>query len=347
MRIGPAARALGISTSWMRYLADHDIVPSVRSRGGHRYFDLAAVREAWERNTVQLPGGTHERKAPVFSSQYELDGLMEHVVWEQAQTKLDLAVDSPAYGVMHYAMTEMVNNAIDHSGGTTVSVTVFRDGDDVECVVEDDGAGVFAHMCEHLALPGLEAALLELSKGRRTTAPDHHTGEGIFFTSKAVALFELQANAMVWVVDNRREEQAVGESRVVRGTRVRFVISETNSVDLGALFRRYTNDDFRFSRTRPSVKLAEIGTEFVSRSEAKRLLVGLEQFDEIEVDFADVTRVGQGFADEVFRVWPALNPGKRVIPVNMVPMVEFMVRRAAQAGVDASERPPRLNHRPD
>jgi len=278
----------------MRYLADHDIVPSVRSRGGHRYFDLAAVREAWERNTVQLPGGTHERKAPVFSSQYELDGLMEHVVWEQAQTKLDLAVDSPAYGVMHYAMTEMV-----------------------------------------------------LSKGRRTTAPDHHTGEGIFFTSKAVALFELQANAMVWVVDNRREEQAVGESRVVRGTRVRFVISETNSVDLGALFRRYTNDDFRFSRTRPSVKLAEIGTEFVSRSEAKRLLVGLEQFDEIEVDFADVTRVGQGFADEVFRVWPALNPGKRVIPVNMVPMVEFMVRRAAQAGVDASERPPRLNHRPD
>lgn len=347
VRIGPAARALGISTSWMRYLADHDIVPSVRSEGGHRYFDLAAVREAWERNTVQLPRAAREHKELRFTSRYELTGLMEHLVWEQAQSKLELEAGSSAYGVMHYAMTEMVNNAIDHSGGTAVRVTVRGDGDDLEVVVEDDGTGVFAHMSEHLGLPGFEAALLELSKGRRTTAPDRHTGEGIFFTSKAVALFELQANGIVWIVDNRRDEQAVGESQVVRGTRVRFVVSTTDSVDLSELFRRYTNDDFKFSRTRPSVKLAEIGTEFVSRSEAKRLLTGLEQFDEIEVDFADVTRVGQGFADEVFRVWPALHPGKRVVPVNMVPMVEFMVRRASQVSSAAGEHPLRRNHRPD
>jgi hypothetical protein len=38
---------------------------------------------------------------------------------------------------------------------------------------------------------------------------------------------------------------------------------------------------------------------------AKRLLAGLAaDFDAVEVDFAGVTDVGQGFADELLRVWP-------------------------------------------
>jgi STAS-like domain of unknown function (DUF4325) len=93
------------------------------------------------------------------------------------------------------------------------------------------------------------------------------------------------------------------------------------------VFREFT-EDHAFVRTRPAVKLFDIGTEFVSRSEARRLLDGLDQdFDVVEVDFAGVTDVGQGFVDELLRVWPHAHPGKTVVPVNMNPAVNFMVTR--------------------
>ena len=76
------------------------------------------------------------------------------------------------------------------------------------------------------------------------------------------------------------------------------------------------------------VKLFEAGTTFVSRSEARRLLDGLAaDFNTVEVDFTGVSDVGQGFVDELLRVWPDSHPDKTVIPANMNPAVEFMVRR--------------------
>jgi hypothetical protein len=47
----------------------------------------------------------------------------------------------------------------------------------------------------------------------------------------------------------------------------------------------------------------------------------------VEVDFTGVTDVGQGFVDELLRVWPVAHPGKSVIPTNMNEAVEFMIQR--------------------
>jgi len=96
---------------------------------------------------------------------------------------------------------------------------------------------------------------------------------------------------------------------------------------LPGIFAQFTRDH-AFVRTRPVVKLFEIGTVFVSRSEARQLLNGLEaDFDTVEVDFAGVIDVGQGFVDELLRVRPTAHPGKTVIPTNMNAAVEFMIRR--------------------
>jgi hypothetical protein len=35
---------------------------------------------------------------------------------------------------------------------------------------------------------------------------------------------------------------------------------------------------------------------------------GLERFEEVLIDFADVEEVGQGLVDEVLRVWPNQYP---------------------------------------
>jgi hypothetical protein len=87
-------------------------------------------------------------------------------------------------------------------------------------------------------------------------------------------------------------------------------------------------EDFESTRTRIVVKLFDLGDRFISRSEAKRLMSGLERFREVVLDFNGVREVGQGFADEVFRVWSVANPEVRLVPVNMTRPVEFMIRRA-------------------
>lgn len=76
------------------------------------------------------------------------------------------------------------------------------------------------------------------------------------------------------------------------------------------------------------VRLSDTDSVLMSRSEARRVLSGASGFAEVDVDFTGVEYVGQGFADEVFRVWPSLNPGVQVNPINMIEAVEFMVRRA-------------------
>ena len=96
-------------------------------------------------------------------------------------------------------------------------------------------------------------------------------------------------------------------------------------------FREFT-EDFAFVKTRIVIKLFDSGERFISRSEAKRVLQGLERFKEVTLDFRGVTEIGQGFADETFRVWPSTHPEIRVVPVNMCPAVEFMVKRALPKG---------------
>jgi STAS-like domain of unknown function (DUF4325) len=40
-----------------------------------------------------------------------------------------------------------------------------------------------------------------------------------------------------------------------------------------------------------------------------------------------IADVGQGFVDELIRVWPNTHPDKSVIPINMNAAVEFMITR--------------------
>jgi hypothetical protein len=84
-------------------------------------------------------------------------------------------------------------------------------------------------------------------------------------------------------------------------------------------------------RTRTVVKLFGLGRDFVSRSEARRLLHGLEMFREVVIDFQGVTGIGQGFADEIFRVFAEQHPATRLTAANMSAPVRFFVERAERA----------------
>lgn len=82
--------------------------------------------------------------------------------------------------------------------------------------------------------------------------------------------------------------------------------------------------------TRQAVKL--LRRNYVSRSEAKRLLHNLDRFSEIELDMRGVGHVGQGFADEVFRVFRQAHPGIRIEAVHASPAVAAMIAHARTTG---------------
>lgn len=328
VRIADVARELGLSPTRIRQLADAGVIPSSRTSGGHRLFDLAAVREAVARRT--LPGdpltatmGTE----PSWHQELTLLGLSEDVVWRRVARDLNIDPTSRAGRLIGYSFTEMLNNAIDHSDSERVAITWWADTSQWTFEVRDYGVGVFPKLRTGLGLASDFESVQELSKGKRTTDRAHHTGEGIFFTSKAVDLFRLTSSGVRWTVDNLRQDEALGSVLMTEGTSVICQIDPQTDRTLPSIFAEFTRDH-AFVRTRPVVKLFEIGTVFVSRSEARRLLDGLDvDFDTVEVDFAGVIDVGQGFVDELLRVWPEAHPDKTVIPTNMNRAVEFMIQR--------------------
>ena len=289
-------------------------------------FDPGAVRSALARlESAAVSQGRWS--APDWERELPLTGLQEDVVWQDAAaTVLRDRLSPQARSIATYAFTEMLNNAIDHSGAHDVRIAIWVSRVEARFELADQGAGVFPHLQEKLHLEDVYDALGELSKGKTTTDPEHHTGEGIFFTSKAVDVFSLESGGLRWTVDNVRGDQAVGASEVERGTRVRWEMDPATSRELSAVFAEYT-DDHQFTRTRTVVRLFAFGVRFVSRSEAKRLMRGLDRFQQVSMDFTGVEEVGQGFVDEVFRVWPGQHAGTRVEPVGMSGPVEFMVRR--------------------
>lgn len=347
VRIGALAKEVDLSVGWLRKLADDGAIPSVRSGSGHRRFDVEAVRDALARRqqpvTVATAATVVPQQHPQWNRSVSLAGLEEHEVWADVVADLQLDRSSLAVRIMTYAFTEMLNNAIDHSEATQAQVSVWSSTERLGFAIRDDGVGVFRRLRTGLRLDDDFTSIQELTKGKRTTAPDKHTGEGIFFSSKAVDLFQLTSAGLRWTVDNIRADVAVGDAPHQPGTLVYAEISPATTRELQQLFQQFTVD-FEFVRTRPVVKLFGLGMTFVSRSEARRLLDGLDEFTEVEVDFNGVTDVGQGFVDELLRVWPSSHPGKRVIPVNMSEAVEFMVRRGLP--VDAAGTGPATGTRP-
>lgn len=260
---------------------------------------------------------------------FSTDGLEEDNVWSNVSGRSPAiqSANENAKHVLQYAFAEIVNNAIEHSGSKTIDVFIPESADPIIFEVTDYGVGIFDHVQRRLGLDSRLSAIQELSKGKVTTAPERHTGEGLFFVSKAADVMEIDSGGLVWIVDNLRQDHAVLSTQVRQGTRVRVAVSSQKKEMLQEIFSSYTHN-FEFSKSKIVVKLFSIGVLFMSRSEARRLVQNLEKFKEVVLDFKGVQGVGQGFADEIFRVWKRAHPDILLAPVNMSEEVEFMINRA-------------------
>jgi hypothetical protein len=325
VRIGDIARMLGLSVSRVRQLADQRVIPSWRTTGGHRVFDPAEVAILIEFGGIS-GGGRQRPGAPEYEGDFPIAGLAEDVVWRDIVSSIGLDVETGGVHIMEYAFEEMLNNAIDHSDGAVARVRFWSSSEALDFVVADDGVGALARLRQELGLPDDLSSIQELSKGKRTTNPAEHSGQGIFFTSKAVDRFSLSANGWRWTVDNVVGDQYVAEAPRAAGTVVACRLDPATTRTMTEVFGEFTRGS-SFDVSRPRIALLAYGRRLISRSEAKLLLEGLDAFAEVELDFGGVEAVGQGFVDQVFRVWAAAHPGTRVVPIDMSPAVRFMVER--------------------
>ena len=263
-----------------------------------------------------------------FSRTYLANGLEEDRVYDEValHCRLSGEVGESVRRLLHYAFTEMLNNAIDHSKSRDCAVRFRLDPFWAEFEIRDKGIGLFHSIADKFNLPGEDAAVGELVKGKTTTMADRHSGEGIFFTSKVADRLSLRSHRIDLTFETSPEDVLLGKERFLTGTRVAFRLKRRSRKRLEKIFDTYSPEEFDFRFEKTSVHVRLFGSECVSRSQAKRLVANLERFREVNLDFKGVRRIGQGFADEVFRVFAQRHPHVSIHTTHVDSALEPMIR---------------------
>lgn len=260
-------------------------------------------------------------------------GLAEDVVWRFRILPSIKNVRQNVIDVCQYGFTEMLNNVFDHSGSPDAVIGYKQDYARIEMTILDHGIGVFEKIRTAFNLIDRRSALLELSKGKLTSDPKHHTGEGIFFTSRMFERFSILADDLFYVRTRHDNEDWLIEANdhdYVKGTSIQMSIATDATWTRAEVFNHYQGDDLRFRKTHVPVRLGRYpGEQLVSRSQAKRILARFDGFSEVMLDFQGVTEIGQAFADEIFRVFRIDHPNIRLHWINTTPEVERYIVAAS------------------
>lgn len=295
------------------------------------------VRKLVEEGLVTATGQTRARV-------YELRKIVDHRftlavdpqleedrVWRDAVLPMVLPLSENSTRIAQYGFTEMLNNAKNHSEGTEIVVTVQRSAIDLEMSILDDGVGIFRKIRRDLGLDDERHAILELAKGKLTTQPERHSGEGIFFTSRAFDQFILTSHTLALLHEADTADWLLEDTDFSPGTFVGMEIGVDSHRSLKSIFDRFASgeEEYGFTRTVVPVRLAQYGEEnLVSRSQARRLLARFDRFREVVLDFDGVDTIGQAFADETFRVFAREHPEIHLARTRANSEVESMILRS-------------------
>jgi anti-sigma regulatory factor (Ser/Thr protein kinase) len=290
-----------------KLVAEKALVSEGKTRD--RVYRLASLAE-WQRDYAIKPGVEEDQ---AWSRDISL------VLGKLPQNVLD---------IWHFCFTEMFNNAIDHSGGTSIYVKIAKTAANTQMMLMDNGVGIFRKIQAAMGLLDERHAILELSKGKLTTDPSKHTGQGIFFTSRLVDSFDILSGGVALSHTFGEEEDWILERPVSdAGTTIFLKLNNHSSRTAKSVFDQFSSgEDYGFTKTVVPVKLAQYGEDkLISRSQAKRLLLRVELFRTVWFDFEGVGTIGQAFADEIFRIFARNHPEIEVTAFNASPEVQQMI----------------------
>jgi len=292
-----------INLHLQRLLADSDLVRQGKTRRT-RFF--LAAKKTWKRN---------------YSSRQSESDVWELHVLPQLSDLPENTLD-----IWRYCFTEIFNYAVDHSSGTRITVQLKRTAVNTEIAIIDNGVGIFKKIQRAMKFTDERHSALELAKGKFTTDPTRHTGEGIFFTSKMLDAFDISSGGVYFT--------SASPLKTSKGTAVWMKLKNTTNRSRKEVFDQYASPDnnYAFDKTVVPVKMVEQSpNDLISRSQAKRLLLRIDRFRTVVLDFQNVSQIGQAFADEIFRVFARSHPGVDVQFANANEDVIKMIRRAQSA----------------
>lgn len=258
-------------------------------------------------------------------------GLEEYLVWRRDVQPALGPLPQNVLDIWQYSFTEMFNNAVDHSGGSQITVKVAKLNGTTEILVQDDGVGIFRKIQKAMGLLDERHAILELSKGKLTTDPERHTGQGIFFTSRMVDSFWVLSGGVSFGHKfGDTQDWALEDPEPMDGTFIFMRLDNHASRTLKEIFDQYSSgDDYGFTKTVVPVDLARYGNDrLISRSQAKRVLARVDLFKTVMFDFAGVEMAGQPFVDEIFRVFARSHPQIEVYAINENPDIAQLIESA-------------------
>ena len=264
---------------------------------------------------------------------YALAGLQEDQAWRQDFAPF-FALPPTVLRMALHAFTELLNNAIDHSGGTQVTVSMRQTPLQVQLLVSDDGCGLFKRIAQHFAIDEPQLAMLELSKGKLSSAPDRHSGHGLFFSARLADVCDIHANAAAFQCRSWEQRPwRSGRPAMRQGTSIYMAIQLDTTRTLDAVLRAHSVEgSYNFDRTEvPLHLLSGEARTLASRADARRVAARLGGFRCAEINFDGVDDIGHGFADELFRVFQRDNPGLLLVPVGMNRGVQAMVASVGPA----------------
>jgi anti-sigma regulatory factor (Ser/Thr protein kinase) len=254
--------------------------------------------------------------------------LAEDWVWQRDLAPKLGPLPENVMDIWHFCFTEMFNNAVDHSGGQTIFIKVAKTAANTQISLQDDGVGIFTKIQAALGLLDERHAILELSKGKLTTDPEKHTGQGIFFTSRLLESFDILSGGVYFGHTFGMDEDWILERpQYMAGTQIFMKLNNHTARTSKKIFDTYSSgDDYGFTKTVVPVKLAQYGQDkLISRSQAKRVLTRVELFKTVLFDFSGVDTIGQAFADEIFRVFAKTHPHLELVPIKANPQVQQMI----------------------
>lgn len=261
----------------------------------------------------------------------ELGNLEEDIVYDEKIRPYIEDCSKNIKDIVEYAFTEMLNNAIDHSQGEHVTIGLIVNCSTIFFMIGDDGVGIFRNIKNKKGLENEREAVFALTKGKLTTDKDNHTGEGIFFSSRVSDAFSIESFGDVFTGINGKDKfEHIDEKEISTfSTAVCFLVYKETNRNLIDVFNQYTDEDYGFSKTHVVIKLfKELEKSLISRSQAKRFLSGLDKFKEITFDYDGIDIIGQGFADQIYRVFYKENPGIILHDINTNKEIDFMIQRA-------------------
>ncbi|MFH2137378.1 MAG: DUF4325 domain-containing protein [Candidatus Omnitrophota bacterium] len=295
------------------------------------------IQDLLKEGHISANGNTRQRTYSLkvihkSSFSIPLSGLKEDVLWREKLFNLFNNFPANVIDIWHYSFTEMVNNAIDHSAGTKIVISIEMNSFLTRISIHDDGVGIFRKIKKECNLEDERHAVLELAKGKLTTDSENHTGEGIFFTSRMLDEFAILSGEVFFSHELEEDEDWIIEREASKtGTSIFMSLANQSDRTDKEIFDRFASEeeDYGFTKTVVPVRLVKHGAEkLISRSQAKRLLGRIDRFKTVILDFQEVDSIGRAFADEIFRVFERNHPNILLMPINTIENVKKMIAAA-------------------